>query len=87
MMMSNPIVLLLLLVIIATCKGCTTNMDCSLGGECVNQKCECDQTWTGPTCAKLNLLPANRSEGLHQDGYASWGGNVVEEAGKASSVQ
>jgi hypothetical protein len=61
---------------------CQSEMDCSLGGVCVNGKCLCDKTWKGPTCTALNLLPANRSEGLHQATYASWGGMAVEEGGR-----
>ena len=57
-------------------------MDCSLGGECVQGGCVCDKTWLGPKCAALNLLPANRSEGVHRPSYASWGGLPVEEAGQ-----
>ena len=57
-------------------------MDCSLGGECVQGQCVCDKTWMGPNCVALNLLPANRSEGMHQPSYASWGGLPVEEAGQ-----
>ena len=61
---------------------CTSAVDCSLGGECVQGACVCDKTWSGPTCAALNLLPANRSEGMHQASYASWGGLPVEEDGQ-----
>lgn len=62
--------------------SCSSPTDCSLGGECVNGSCICDLTWRGPTCTQLNLLPANRSEGLHQASFASWGGLPVEEDGK-----
>ena len=65
-----------------TSTSCTTAMDCSLSGECMQGACVCDKTWAGPNCAALNLLPANRSEGMHQPSYASWGGLPVEEAGQ-----
>ena len=70
------------LVLPAAAAPCATAADCSLGGECVRGSCVCDKTWAGPNCAALNLLPANRSEGMHQPTYASWGGLPVEEAGQ-----
>ena len=62
--------------------SCTSAVDCSLAGVCVAGACVCDKTWSGSSCAALNLLPANRSEGMHQPSYASWGGLPVEEAGQ-----
>lgn len=73
---------LILACLVPFVSACTTAMDCSLGGECVQGACQCDKTWTGPTCAALNLLPANRSEGMHQPSYATWGGLPVEEDGQ-----
>ncbi len=57
---------------------CSSEMDCSLGGVCVSGKCRCDATFSGPTCAQLNLLPAKKTP-LIDIGTesASWGGVPV----------
>eukprot|EP01046_Picozoa_sp_COSAG06_P048192 COSAG06_NODE_7155_length_2605_cov_5.372041_2_plen_288_part_00 len=64
---------------IPTDGSCTSEADCSLGGECVSGKCKCDVGFTGPNCAALNLLPAIRAGGYKpgMNGSASWGGNPV----------
>eukprot|EP01046_Picozoa_sp_COSAG06_P026725 COSAG06_NODE_2316_length_7094_cov_4.313796_1_plen_476_part_10 len=72
--------------------GCKSEEDCSLGGECVNNRCKCDAAWRGPHCAQLNLLPAKKSAhgynrgsdfgistipGVANQSTASWGGQAV----------
>jgi len=59
---------------------CATDWDCSLGGECKQLKCVCDSWWTGPTCDKLNLQPAESlsSQGLQVPDYYSWGGHPLQ---------
>eukprot|EP01084_Bolivina_argentea_P004744 8982_1 len=39
------------------CNGysCTTNSDCELLGKCINNKCECNNGWTGDSCGTINL--------------------------------
>ena len=54
--------------------GCNDEFDCSLGGKCVNNKCECDPTWTSDYCDVLNLLPANNYKTLYRETEMSWGG-------------
>ena len=63
----------------AACEGLA---DCSYNGECTAPAgvCDCDQAWTGPACARLNLLPATRGGGLNTSdtggAISSWGGTV-----------
>ena len=60
---------------------CSDDFDCSLGGECTGSACVCDVWWTGPTCALLNLAPADpAASGLVAPGYFSWGGHPLEDA-------
>ena len=60
--------------------ACSTDYDCSLGGECVASACVCDAWWTGSTCALLNLAPADpASSGLDAPGYYSWGGHPLQD--------
>ena len=59
----------------AVCQGAA---DCSLGGICVGGVCVCDAAFTGPTCSRLNLLPAPTTALWNAgNATASWGGNVV----------
>ena len=68
--------------------ACTTEFDCSLGGECKNGTCVCDPTWKPPNCVELNLLPVNKSSQGYLRGQpgsnqstASWGGQAVFDGG------
>ena len=58
---------------------CSSASDCSLAGLCVAGRCKCDPAFTGPNCAALNLLPAQRSAGYNpgSNGSSAWGGNPV----------
>lgn len=59
---------------------CTTIHDCSLGGECVSSKCECDPWWRGEHCDLLNLAnAASDKQGLQVPNYYSWGGHALED--------
>jgi predicted amidohydrolase len=48
--------------------GCKSDLDCELNGICSTnavgaagaRRCECDAGWYGPTCGRLDLLPAHR---------------------------
>ena len=46
--------------------GCKSDSDCELNGICskntvVPRRCECDTGWFGPTCGRLDLLPAHEA--------------------------
>ena len=62
--------------------SCTTDLDCSLNGDCVKGACICDPAWSAsPQCDVLALKRQPRNNGTFL-GYknqtaASWGGNVV----------
>eukprot|EP01043_Picozoa_sp_COSAG02_P032055 COSAG02_NODE_2124_length_9749_cov_7.636166_5_plen_495_part_00 len=58
---------------------CSSSLDCSLAGECVAGRCQCDGWTHGPQCAILNLEPIDpRSPGYRNtSGYNSWGGAPV----------
>ena len=62
---------------------CTTDVDCSLNGECGDDNlCVCESAWTGDRCQVLNLAPTpTRDSGLRlvDDGAntSTWGGSVV----------
>jgi hypothetical protein len=58
-------------------------MDCSLNGDCVGGSCACDAQWTGSSfCDVMAFLPTPEPSGYHNATQASWGGNVVFEAGE-----
>lgn len=63
--------------------SCSNDWDCSLGGECVAEKCKCDIWFTGPNCDLLNLqAPESTERGLCHSGfdsYYSWGGRAIPE--------
>ena len=62
---------------------CMSNMDCSLNGKCIMNKCHCRPAWGGHRCERLILRPAVRSSGYHymEDGknISSWGGGVLRD--------
>eukprot|EP00043_Microstomoeca_roanoka_P008820 m.84740 g.84740 ORF g.84740 m.84740 type:complete len:401 (+) comp14398_c0_seq1:42-1244(+) len=75
----------LLMVVLATAmmtatavSACSSAVDCSLNGLCVDSLCICDSPWTGDTCGELDVLPANKvaAYGMSPN-ITSWGGNVV----------
>jgi len=70
-----------LLALLSTAAG-RPAVECNLGGELVDGKCECYPTYTGEWCAQLALLSANTSLALYREGAASWGGSVVQERGE-----
>ena len=64
--------------------GCSDDMGCSLNGKCQDSGCICDPAWTGPACARLAVLPTERSQPAAAYGgdsqrpnISSWGGNVL----------
>lgn len=58
---------------------CSTSLDCSLAGECVRGKCQCDGWTHGQNCGILNLEPVQpAARGYHNNsGYNSWGGASI----------
>ena len=65
---------------VVSVNGICTNgddMTCSLGGECINNKCVCQSTWTGENCEILNLLPSNQYKAFYRSTESSWGGSVI----------
>ena len=59
---------------------CSSSMDCSLLGECINSQCVCDTGFTGDSCGILDLVPGSSQFGYHNvtPGVgASWGGNAI----------
>ena len=72
--------------------ACTTEDDCSLGGECVASVCVCDNYFTGPQCDLLNLQRPRLDEqaGTCHRGfntYYSWGGKALRgDDGKAHLI-
>ena len=74
-------------------KPCSSDLDCSLNGECVagSGSCACDPGWHGESCELLRLLPTNGIGGAYGYPYgsgsprpepniSSWGAHVVKIA-------
>eukprot|EP00729_Bicosta_minor_P008220 gene8220-27493_t len=65
--------------------GCSTNADCELLGTCTAGKCLCSKGFTGETCGRLDLLPADSTTANGKawpkqpsgTGAAAWGMSVV----------
>ena len=76
---------LLRAAVVAAAAGCSSDEDCSLGGECHAGRCACYPTWRGPNCTILNLLPAHASNTTSRlpaawarpGEQSSWGGRPV----------
>ena len=62
--------------------GCTSDLDCSLLGDCISGKCVCDPGWKGEKCGLVDLLPTPRFGGYRNASMASWGGKAIEIEGK-----
>lgn len=69
------IVVSLFLLLCWRVKGCTTDVDCNLNGECTNGACVCDYSWSGTNCTTINFNPA---PAIGAYGYSpnitAWGG-------------
>jgi hypothetical protein len=89
------LLLLLLLVVPSPAHGCTSDTDCNMNGLCRESAaggggCACDRGWSGISCGKLDLLPAQAEHPAGTSGQiwpppgaqqSAWGGNVVAGAG------
>lgn len=61
----------------AQLRGCSTDMDCQLNGQCVSGACECDVAWSGADCGTLDLDPTDHvayGVGGAVPDTSSWGG-------------
>ena len=63
--------------------ACEDAMGCSLNGDCVDRRCQCEPQWEGERCEVLRFVkPMDWESGYHVDGNASWGGNAIYEDGE-----
>lgn len=80
--MENLILLVTLLLLAGPCisaeSGCSSDLDCSLLGECILGTCMCDPGWKGDKCGLVDLLPTPRNGGYRNASMASWGGTAIE---------
>jgi len=60
---------------------CSSSLDCSLNGNCIDSKCECDSAWTGPACAQLNEMQVDPGRGIYRKNNATWGLSVLQDQG------
>jgi hypothetical protein len=62
-------------------------LDCSLGGVCAAQKCECDPQFTGARCDILHLRGKTKlNNGIHENGADAnhtWGGHALKDNSRA----
>ena len=59
---------------------CTSNLDCSLNGQCDTKtgNCTCDAAWSGYHCGVLNVQPATQGAGyVRKNNISTWGGSVL----------
>ena len=70
--------LLTVVAMISSASSCSSDLDCSLLGECVLGECLCDSGWKGEKCGLVDLLPAPRFGGYRNKSMASWGGKAIE---------
>eukprot|EP00040_Diaphanoeca_grandis_P020039 m.106302 g.106302 ORF g.106302 m.106302 type:complete len:451 (-) comp27712_c0_seq3:113-1465(-) len=72
----------------ATVAVCSTAVNCSLNGDCINGMCECDPPWNGTLCDTLNVKPVAFPQGygmnptIQANINTSWGGSIVYDGGK-----
>mmetsp|Transcript_71840 Transcript_71840/g.200500 ORF Transcript_71840/g.200500 Transcript_71840/m.200500 type:complete len:420 (-) Transcript_71840:172-1431(-) len=59
--------------------GCKTAVDCSLGGKCVEGRCQCYPIWQGTKCEVLAIGEASNAStnGYRNPNGASWGGSAI----------
>lgn len=60
--------------------SCSSNLDCSLNGECSGNKCVCYAPWTGALdCSSLSFAPTPVSRGFPTPGFneTTWGGSIA----------
>ena len=73
-------VLILLVVASNAAQQCTSEMDCSLNGLCLNSQCICDAPWGGLQCSQLEYsvtLASAKSIYNNSDPRNTWGGPLV----------
>ena len=73
-------------VLVRCAAACTDDLSCSLNGECVGGACSCDSGWVGSACERLDLLPADLSQGYNHlleheqdnESTSSWGATQLK---------
>lgn len=66
------------MLVMGAAAACSTEMDCSLNGDCVQASCHCDRGWKGDRCDVLDLKPVDKyHNGYYNSTAATWGGNVI----------
>lgn len=67
----------------ATQEGCSSELDCSLLGECVSSACVCDPGWSGPDCSRIREGVTDQVWPQRGDrASASWGASVLVDDGQ-----
>ena len=56
---------------------CSSDLDCSLNGECIAGKCVCEVAWGGSCCDVLELLPVSNPSSYRVPNVSTWGGNII----------
>lgn len=61
--------------------NCTSDWDCSLGGECTNNRCVCDAQYTDAHCGVMRLRRAKMNNGVGPSSVAqhTWGGHGMRD--------
>ena len=70
----------LLFALLATsCNACTSDLDCSLNGQCNRSSgaCMCDKPWVGPACETMQFKPVSFPSGYGFPNITTWGGGVI----------
>ena len=64
---------------------CTSDWDCSLGGECERSTCRCDAQFTGAHCGVAHLRRTKINNGIQANSTAAhtWGGHAVRDPARA----
>ena len=62
---------------------CSTELDCSLNGECRAGVCVCHGPWAGESCGELLVLPIEPVQGYGvSPNVSAWGGSAVRHGGR-----
>eukprot|EP01043_Picozoa_sp_COSAG02_P040350 COSAG02_NODE_3259_length_7079_cov_30.942693_3_plen_381_part_00 len=78
-----PLPLLLTVCCINVAATCTSDLGCSLNGECAGDSCTCFDGWHGDECELLSLGPAPLGGAYgYKPNSSSWGAHVVKWKGQ-----
>jgi hypothetical protein len=84
-MMQLLLLQLLLVLLPAKSRGCTTGLDCSLNGKCssATKTCACNKPWSGPSCAEMRFKPVTFPQGYGMTpNLTAWGGGAIYDPAK-----